>query len=143
MIQTQSSLFAHASKKIRRESERNVHDIDQNDPTAREMSNTDILDSLETQANKAINIDCFLFLMWKQLPACMRDISKIALQACIMNSSLSLHSLESKIFEIQKIRENVSSKRHCFNFQRVRCVTFDLGILMETGVPDCAEAEMV
>ena len=73
----------------------------------------------------------------------MRDISKIALQACIMNSSLSLHSLESKIFEIQKIRENVSSKRRCFNFQRVRCVTFDLGILMETGVPDCAEAEMV
>ena len=34
--------------------------MDQNDPIAREMSNTDILDSLEAQANNATNLDFFL-----------------------------------------------------------------------------------
>jgi hypothetical protein len=58
----------------------------------------------------------------------------------VIVDDLLLH--KSKIFEIQKIRENVSSKRLCFNFQRDHCVTFDLGIL-ETGVPDCTETEMV
>ncbi len=54
--------------------------------------------------------------MCKQLPACMKDISKLALQACIMNSPLSLHSLENKLAEIQKMRENVSSERNSHIF---------------------------
>jgi hypothetical protein len=41
----------------------------------------------------------------------MRDVSKIALQACIMNSPLNLHALESRLLEMQKIRANISSKQ--------------------------------
>jgi hypothetical protein len=65
----------------------------------------------------------------------MRDISKIALQACIMNSPLSLHSLDSRLTEIQKIRENVSSKRNSHIFYNFSAQTCCSGILMEAGVP--------
>jgi hypothetical protein len=73
-------------------------------------------------------------LIRKQMPACMMDISKIALQACIMNSPLGLHSLQSRIAEIEKIRENVSSKRNSHKFYKFFAQTFLLGILMEAGV---------
>ncbi len=56
-----------------RESEQNVHDIDQNDPIAREMSNTDILDSLEAQANNATNLDSFFFASHAETVASMHE----------------------------------------------------------------------
>jgi hypothetical protein len=60
-------------------------------------------------------------LQQKQLPFCMREVSKIALQACIMNSPLNIHALESKLLEMQKIRENVSSKQQSIKFTNSKC----------------------
>jgi hypothetical protein len=73
VIRTQSSSFTHASIVFSRESEQNVHDIDQNDPIAREMSNTDILDSLEAQANNATNLDFFFRASHVKAVTCMHE----------------------------------------------------------------------
>ena len=94
-----------------RESEQPVSGSDENDPIAKEMSNLEIIDKLEAQAISMqlfLSVSCSCIIT--QLPTCMREISKIALQACIMNSPLHVHALESKIAEIQKLRDNVSSK---------------------------------
>jgi hypothetical protein len=64
----------------------------------------------------------------------MRDISKIALQACIMNSPLNVHAVESRIAEIQKIRDNVSSKhRLCIFVLYSTAKKCHSGILNETS----------
>lgn len=60
----------------------------------------------------------------------MREISKIALQACIMNNPMNLHAVESRLLDIQKIRETVSSKPRfalCMSFQRDACHDRNLG----------------
>lgn len=73
-------------------------------------------------------------LIRDQLPARMREISKIALLACIMNSPLEVHSVESKIAEIQKLRDNVSSKhRLCIFVLYSTAKKYHSGILNETS----------
>ena len=75
----------------------------------------------------------------------MKDISKLALQACIMNSPLSLHSLENKLAEIQKMRENVSSERNSHIFFDFAMQILHSGILAETSMhtqKKIAEEEM-
>jgi hypothetical protein len=95
------------------------------------MSNREIIDKLEAQAIiMQLFLSIFRSCIITQLPTCMREISKIALQACIMNNPMDLHAVECRLLDIQKIRENVSSKPRfalCMSAQRDACDNRNLG----------------
>jgi len=65
----------------------------------------------------------------------MREISKVALLACIMISPLNEHSVESKIAEIQKLRDSVSQSKHplCIFVLHSTAKKYHSGILNQTS----------